>query len=96
MAMRNPEDRAVRLHRNPEQGWVDLILEAASPAEADRWLGAESEALGRLLDQDVTLHEALEVQRLTAELEALRADLRRTVELRRSPAPGAGPERRAG
>ncbi len=82
--MSNSEDRTVHLRRNAERGWIDLILAAPGPDEADQQLGVESEALRRQLDEDMTLHEALEVQRLAEELETLRADLRRTVVLRRS------------
>src|SRR5437773_1729333 len=89
--MTDPDDRTVYLRRNAERGWIDLILAAPSADEADRQLGAESEALKRLLEQDMTLHEALEVQRLATELDALRCDLRRSINLRRSPPP-EGPD----
>jgi hypothetical protein len=45
-----------------------------------------------MLNQDMTLHEALEVQQLATDLEALRSDLRRTVIIRRSPPPAAADE----
>jgi retron-type reverse transcriptase len=86
--MSNPDPLAlstVRLKRNPENGWIDLVLRAPDPAEAERRLDEEAEALRRQLGQDLTLHEALEIQRLTAELDSLRTDLRRTQQLRCRP-----------
>jgi retron-type reverse transcriptase len=92
--MSNPDPLAlstVRLKRNPDNGWIDLVLQAADPAEAERRLDEEAEALRRQFDQNLTLHEALEIQRLTAELDALRTDLRRTQALRHGPPPEAAP-----
>src|SRR5262249_27852784 len=88
-----PDDLALHLRRNAEHGWINLILAAPDAAAADRRLGAAPEALRRLLDRDMTLQEALEVQRLAAGLAALRADLRRTVVLRRAAALAAPEER---
>jgi hypothetical protein len=84
----------VRLRRNPGHGWIDLILEAANPAEADRLLAEEAEALRQRWQEDMTLHEALEIQRLSDELERLRADLRRAQQMRRGepPAPPEQPD----
>jgi hypothetical protein len=72
--------------------WVGIILNSDTAEDADQRLGAEAEKLQGLLAGDLTLHEALEVQRLTSELESLRADLRRTVRMRHAPEPPEGPE----
>jgi hypothetical protein len=82
----------VRLRRNAGQGWIDLILEAASPAEADRLLGEEAQALRQRWQEDMTLQEALEVQRLSDELDRLRTDLRRAQQMRHSSGPPLPPD----
>jgi hypothetical protein len=69
-------DTSLLLRRNHESGWIDLVLESAGPAEAVRRLDGELEAMRRRAGK-LSTQEALDLQLLTAELEALRAGLNR-------------------